>query len=113
MAADDFTWKPSYSTNLTRQPTVREVKFGDGYIGRAPDGINNAPLTYAITINLMSDSDADAIDEWLAAKRGAVSFTWTPPRKTQRKWTCKQWQVSFDEFNGNTFTGTFVEDLNP
>jgi phage-related protein len=43
MAATSFIWVPDYGSRQTSKPTVRSVRFGDGYEQRLSYGLSNRP----------------------------------------------------------------------
>ena len=59
-------------------PSVREVRFGDGYSQRAPAGLNADLKTYSVTLSV-SREEATALESFLAEHGGWKAFLWTPP----------------------------------
>jgi hypothetical protein len=45
-----FDWAESSGTQLSQEPKVTRVQFGDGYSQRSPAGINHNPQRWSITI---------------------------------------------------------------
>jgi phage-related protein len=101
----------------TRQVEARVLKatFGDGYAQRAADGINNIGERYEVRWENISRAEANTILDFLAARGGFESFTWTPPGGTTAlKWTCETWARQHISAVLDTVTATFVRcfDLN-
>jgi phage-related protein len=86
-----FTWPPSYQAALTRKPRVLAQKFGDGYEQRTGDGINTNPAIWSLQFNGRSQTEADGIDNFLAARAGLESFTWTAPNGVTGRYLCREW----------------------
>lgn len=47
-----FRWKVKPGMDVTSAPSVREVRFGDGYSQRAPAGLNADLKTYSVTLSV-------------------------------------------------------------
>jgi len=108
---DTFTWKPDFAAQMKNEPTIRETKFGDGYAQRGPNGINSLLPEWSLAFGHRTDTEADAIDNFLATQGGWQSFLWTPPKSpsVQKKFVCKSWNVSYDFYNSKTVTAIFIE----
>ncbi len=77
-----FRWKVKPGMDVTSAPSVREVRFGDGYSQRAPAGLNADLKTYSVTLSV-SRWEATALESFLAEHGGWKSFLWTPPYELQ------------------------------
>ncbi len=73
-----FRWKVKPGMDVTSAPSVREVRFGDGYSQRAPAGLNADLKTYSVTLSV-SREEATALESFLAEHGGWKAFLWTPP----------------------------------
>ncbi|WP_137653356.1 phage tail protein, partial [Escherichia albertii] len=70
-----FRWKVKPGMDVASAPSVRKVRFGDGYSQRAPAGLNADLKTYSVTLS-----------------GGWKAFLWTPPYEwRQIKVTCAKW----------------------
>lgn len=47
-----FRWKVKPGMDVASTPSVREVRFGDGYSQRAPAGLNANLKTYSVTLSV-------------------------------------------------------------
>lgn len=105
---------PSYGAQKTSQPSVRNVKFGDGYSQRLRFGLNQDAKQWDLTWQNISEANADTIETFLEARAGAESFDWTPPDSaTSYKWICQQWSKAIPYVNRATITATFVQVFEP
>jgi phage-related protein len=112
MAVDTFSWVPSYTSRMTRKPSVLEAEFGDGYVQDSPEGINSTRMVYTLVFDV-APATADLIDAFLAAHVG-LPFIWTPPRKTALRWRCNdEWGVGEESFGLVSVTATFKQDFAP
>ena len=100
------------NADYTSEPTVKVLKteFGDGYIQRAPDGINNVRYSHQLSWTGPKDK-VDLIERFLAARLGAETFAWQAPSLAGAVgyFVCEKWsrsrlspqihtlQVTFDE----------------
>ncbi len=71
-----FRWKVKPGMDVTSAPSVREVRFGDGYSQRAPAGLNADLKTYSVTLSV-SREEATALESFLAEHGGWKAFLWT------------------------------------
>jgi phage-related protein len=98
MTRPTFSPSPAPSiSGLSTQTKARVLKaaFGDGYTQRGGDGLNTLPATVSATWPPMLRPELDAIEGFLAARRGFESFNWTVPGESaSRIWTCETWSVS-------------------
>ncbi|ENL7137292.1 phage tail protein, partial [Escherichia coli] len=86
-----FRWKVKPGMDVTSAPSVREVRFGDGYSQRAPAGLNADLKTYSVTLSV-SREEATALESFLEEHGGWKAFLWTPPYEwRQIKVTCAKW----------------------
>lgn len=86
-----FRWKVKPGMEVTSQPSVMEVRFGDGYSQRAPAGLNADLKIYNVTLSVSRD-DARLLEAFLAEHGGWQAFLWTPPYTyRQIKVTCAKW----------------------
>jgi phage-related protein len=105
----DFNYNPSYSTQINHKPRTKKAVFGDGYVQRAADGINNAPEMWSLVFNAKTNSDADAIETFLKGKGGHAAFTWTPNGRSEIKVICESWNRSYAGSGLSNITMTFEQ----
>lgn len=104
-----FTFDPSYGIAVKKEPKVLSVKFGDGYEQRAQFGINQNPRMWDLQFNGKTETEADAIDNFLTAEKGVTYFNWTPPQGAAGKWICRNWDISLVDIDCYNITATFEE----
>ncbi|WP_207285226.1 phage tail protein [Pseudomonas sp. FW300-N2A2] len=85
-----FTWVPTYDATKTITPTVKVIKFGDGYEQRQGTGINQQPREYSMTFK-RPVAEIEAIDAFLKARGGLESFTYTHPGQSPGQFVCRKW----------------------
>tara|TARA_X000001382_G_scaffold20199_1_gene12275 strand:+ start:4351 stop:4692 length:342 start_codon:yes stop_codon:yes gene_type:complete len=105
---------PTYGLQKTSAPTVRTVRFGDGYEQRLSLGLNQNPKSYNLTFEV-SETDADTIETFLDARAADnASFDFTPPgESSSSKFVCEQWDKSIPYLNRATIQATFREVFEP
>ena len=106
-----FTWIPDFQSEVQFKPRVRSAAFGDGYEQRVGWGINTNPASWKLTFRARQDSEASAIDAFLAAAAGVASFTWTPPGGTALKWRCETWSKRPIAGNGTVASPAYIWDV--
>lgn len=109
MAADDFTWLPSWQYEEAHQPRVLSAKYGDGYEQRAADGLNTDPMAFNLQFNVRSDAEAAAIINFFKDRGGVSYFTWTPPGLSQTKFICRKYNRLRNQIDDNNVTATFEQ----
>ena len=105
----EFTWRPTVGAQADTEPRLLEAKFGDGYVQAVPNGINFMPETWDLTFNNLTDATALAIDTFLRAQGGYITFDWKTPRGVLLKFRCKRWSTVYKEEDQSTVTATFVQ----
>jgi len=105
---------PVYGMQKGSKPSVREVRFGDGYSQRTTVGLNQNPKNWSLTWQV-STTDADTIETFLDERAAdAASFTWTPPdTTTSYQWICYDWLKSVDSVRLVTIQATFQQVFEP
>ena len=105
---------PTYGLQKTSAPTVRTVRFGDGYEQRLSLGLNQNPKSYNLTFEV-SETDADTIETFLDDRAAdSASFDFTPPgESSSSKFFCEQWNKSIPYLNRATIQATFREVFEP
>lgn len=105
-----FTYTPDFGAAVSTKPSVRSIKFSDGYEQRVVYGINTQPQAWDLRFVNRDDTEANGIEAFLAAARGQDWFYWTPPNGTVAlKYVCREWQRSVERQNLNTVTGKFEQ----
>lgn len=89
-----FNWVPD--KGLTGKPKLRIIKseFGDGYVQRVADGINNKPKTYDLRFTNINVTTFTAIRDFLESHGGVTAFDWTPPGGVAGRYVCEEWEES-------------------
>lgn len=104
-----FTYIPEYPPTEVSKPRVRQVQFGDGYEQRVRFGLNTDLKTWQLTFKARDNTETTGIRDFLQARAGVESFTWTPPlwSAVAGQYVCDEWQITADAYNLNTITATF------
>ena len=101
---------PNYGASKKAQPRVRAIEFGSGYSQRATFGINQDPKVWTLSWENRSSADANAIEDFLEARGGVESFSWTPPDDTVAyKWICQDWTKVMPYSNLFNISATFIQ----
>ncbi|MEQ1969112.1 phage tail protein [Xenorhabdus nematophila] len=94
MTKPEFKWRPQDNYEVTHEPRVKVIKFGDGYEQRIKDGINNQLKRYQLNF-IEKMETGKAIDEFLRARGAVESFTWLTSDDNQlRTFVCRSWTVN-------------------
>lgn len=82
----------SQATQGTTAYKILEVKYGNGYSQRAPDGYNNVQAQWNVQWQNISVTDFTTLVTAFDAAAGCDYFTWTAPGDaTSSKWIVKQY----------------------
>tara|TARA_Y100000593_G_scaffold95106_1_gene199792 strand:+ start:9034 stop:9564 length:531 start_codon:yes stop_codon:yes gene_type:complete len=96
-----FFWKPSYNLQVTSEPKVASIRFGDGYEQRIIDGINNILLRCSAAFELRDKTESRAISHFLATRAGTESFLMTLPEPydAEKLYICRRWNNSVNFYD--------------
>jgi phage-related protein len=108
-----FTWTPSFEATESSKPRVQKFMAGDGYEQRIRWGLHTDPKEWPLTFAERTDTERDAILDFLEARDAVESFNWTPPRGDAGKYVCEEWQVTMRAYNFNTIQATFRQVFEP
>ncbi len=105
---ETFNWPVLPDMQVSTEPKVHVVKFGDGYEQRAPVGINNNLKAYDVTIRV-NRQDAPELEDFFSRHGGVTAFLWTPPYdyKTIRV-VCRKWGTRVEMLRA-VFTARFEQ----
>jgi phage-related protein len=109
MAATTFTWTPSFPAAQNSQPTVRTVKFGDGYEQRLRYGLRTDLKQWDLVFENRTDTERDQILTFLSARGGVEQFNWTTPHGETRAFVCESWNSEHSACNLNNISAKFRE----
>ncbi|OVC83010.1 phage tail protein, partial [Escherichia coli] len=73
-----FRWKVKPDMEVNSQPSVREVRFGDGYSPRMASGLDADLKTYRVTLSV-TPGEARHLEAFLAEHGGLKAFLRRPP----------------------------------
>lgn len=98
MAKPVFTWLPEFSATSTEEPAVKTTKYGDGYEARVSDTINVNRQSWALTFTEQrKPGQVSLIRDFLRARRGVESFTWTSPLNETGSYVARKWTVGTEQ----------------
>ena len=107
----EFIWAASYGSNISLQPKVNTIQFGDGYSQRVQTEINNILLSFQLSFDGRDYNETLAIVHFLMDKRGVDYFLYTPPSPfaKRKRFICQDFPMSFVFFGNNSIKATFLE----
>ena len=99
-----FFWTPSYNVQVSHQPRIQSVQFGDGYEQRLADGINNDLLSFNLSFEGRTENEAASILHFLKSRGGFGPFYFKCPAPYSiiKKFVCKSFNSTFvfaDNYN--------------
>ena len=103
-----FTWRATYDASKTVTPTVKVIKFGDGYEQRQGTGINRQPRKLALTFK-RPKAEIEAIDAFLKARGAIEAFTYTHSGQSAGQFVCREWTRTNIAKGVDGLSGTFEE----
>lgn len=107
-----FFWKHSYGLNITSEPRVQSLKFGDGYEQRTVDGINSLLLRGDASFDLRGVNETKALSHFFNSRKGAESFIMKlpPPYDIEKLFIARSWSVAL-VFYDNYSVRTQLEEV--
>lgn len=100
---------PTYGAQESSRPSVRSVRFGDGYEQRLRYGLQTDLKTWSLNFDNINTSEKDQITGFLQARGGAERFNWTTPHDTVGTFVCEDWSVTVSGPGRWTIAATFRE----
>jgi phage-related protein len=116
MTISTFSPPRAPSPGSKKTPEFKKKSFGDGddYVQEAPDGINPIVWVWDLTWDMLSVSDAQAIEDFMKTVGTWTPFYYTVPNDIQRKYKIKSFvRASSDSGVAETVTMTIRETHNP
>lgn len=105
----DFYWVADYGLSEDSEPRVLKAQFGDGYSQRAADGLNSNMRKWRVRV-AANPAVIDTLRDFLKAKGGHLSFTWTVPATTEEvRVVCTKWNRLYDSYGTHTMSCDFEE----
>lgn len=99
-----FFWKPSYDYSSEITPSVKTIRYGDGFTQDLANGINNILLPLNLPFNQRDLDQTTAILHFLYARNGVERFIFIPPApyNVSKKFVCQKWshrQTFYEQYN--------------
>lgn len=103
-----FTWLASYDASKTVTPTVKVIKFGDGYEQRQGTGINRQPRLFSLVFTRKIE-EINAIESFLSARGSVEAFKYIHPGQTAGVFVCREWKRTNISFGIDGLSANFEE----
>jgi phage-related protein len=91
-----FSYIPERGAALEETPSVKPLKFGDGYEQREVEGINPIKQVWDLRFDTRLLAEANAIVAFFRARvsitAGQEAFDWTAPDGSVIKAVCRSWK---------------------
>ncbi len=109
----EFIWTPSYNPDVGIKPLIKKVQFGDGYVQRMPDGINNILLNLNLTFDLRTEKETRAILHFLHQRNGSESFIFAahPPYNINKLYVAEEFNNTLVFADNYTVKAIFNESV--
>lgn len=105
---------PDWGLDENPSADVHEVTFGDGYVLRAPKGINHIRDEWSPVWSGLESSVARSTYAWLRSRLKITPFLWEHPVTGETvQVVCTGTKLSYDGFNNEVLSATFRQDFNP
>ncbi len=104
---------PNWGLQVGTEADVRTQKLGDGYVMRAPAGLNHIRDSWNPTWGDLTEAEALATLAWLKARLKVTPFLWTDPQGVVKQVVCQDVRLGYNQFNSMELSATFEEDFNP
>ena len=113
MANFPFT-NPKYDYNITRNPEINVITFGDGFQQRLTKGLNQNPVSIDLRFDLSQTESNTAITFLNERISDGESFTFTVPNENVAKnFVCTTYSTSIPYLNRVVLSCTFEEVFEP
>jgi phage-related protein len=106
--------QPDYSSNLSKQPKVRKVGFGDGYEQRAADGLNNNPDKWSLSWDELTAAEIATLLDFFDGLGGVTAFSWQSPYAlSPKKYVCDKWDPTPVSDNHHRLSASVYQVFEP
>lgn len=105
---DTFTYVPDYSAQVSVEPRVSKISYGDGYESRWTDGLNTNLEKWSLQFKC-DPTRAKEIYQWLKAKGGVYAFAWTTTDGDTLAFVCPNVSKTHDSIGWQTVSATFTQ----
>ena len=102
----NFWWKPSYNARITNKPTIKKIKFGNGYEQRIIDGVNEKLKEISLVFENRSEKETVSILHFLDQRNAQESFIYNIPTiylkstaSLSSRFVCPEWSSSYISYN--------------
>lgn len=110
MAHSTFIWHPDVGSQKSIEVKVNETPFGDGYVQRAPDGLNYRREVWQVSFTGNRERTAP-IRNFLEGVVGVVPFKWKTPEEKEILVVAQDLSVSRDMPGVERVSCTFRQDF--
>lgn len=85
----------AFSPQISEQPRVRTIQFGDGYSARIVDGLNAQPVRVTVPWRNRTHQEVRTLTDFFRRHEGHKWFIWLVDADTHpRKFICSKWNWS-------------------
>lgn len=85
----------AFSPQVSEQPRVRTVQFGDGYAARITDGLNTQPVKVTLPYKNRTHQETAILLDFFRRHGGHRYFMWVVHGESApRKFICSKWSWS-------------------
>lgn len=103
----------AFSPEMSEEPSIREVRFDDGYVARSKNGLNPLTQRWTIPFRARTFDEMWSLMTFFRSHGGVVPFLWTPPGEpAAKRFVCKRWSRNQTDGAANRFdiSAEFEED---
>jgi phage-related protein len=96
------------------EPDIDQTSFGDGYALRRKKGINSSRERWSPVWSTLDTATAKATYDWLKVRQNLTAFWWVHPvRGEPVKVLCTGVRLTYNNYNDEVLTASFLQDFNP
>ena len=96
-----FRWKVKPGMDVASAPSVRKVRFGDGYSQRAPAGLNANLKTYSVTLSVPRE-EATVLESFLE-EQDIRQETLNECTRAEQSASVVLWEIDLTEVGGERY----------
>jgi phage-related protein len=94
-----------------KQIRLREAKFGDAYVQRAPDGMNYVETKVSLSWPLLDRASRQAIEAFILGHAGVPFAYQVPGEDASLQWICRTWSSNLAGNALETMTMELEQDF--
>lgn len=90
---EEFHWLPEDGMKTEHKPSIKTVRFGDGYEQRSPNGLNHSQRVFTCDFRVEAN-ERDSFEQFYSGME-VINLFWRPPGVNRNiRVVCRTWSAT-------------------